>query len=59
MAHILPSENKAKVLMDIVVILFASSVRDYVLHHLQEYNLSREIQFFNFQEIFVSIEVWA
>lgn len=45
--------------MDIVVILFASSVRDYVLHHLQEYNLSREIQFSNFQEIFVSIEVWA
>lgn len=56
MAHMLPFENKAKVLLNAVVVLFAYSVRDYVLHHPQEKNLSREMHFLHFQQIFCPLK---
>lgn len=55
-APTLPFENKLKVLMNVVVVLFAFSVRDYILHHSQEKNLSREIQFLHFQQIFCPLK---
>jgi len=55
-AHTLPFENEVKVLMNAVVVLFASSVRYYILRHSQEKNLSRKMQFPHFQQIFCPLK---